>query len=450
MSELSPPKKQILRQVMDAAPDRVLRSLTQALSSAAAYDPALAEVRAIVESEIQDRRVRNAVLCSVAPICRPPAEGRIGLPQQAIAQLWKALRRDRHGEVEEAAALLSEWREDDGPALVFDRLCAYAADALESGDNPSFQAVAATCERARPGLTTSLITCLRLSPIARRSIVRLPDWIGRMTSDKAAELRLAYRDVCAIAPDAGPVYFDILAAQLPEPWHILRIVSGVMDRPAEAYLSGSELGPIGESLLDTIDTALAAVSAFGAGGTPLEAKQTARAIERAVHQIGELEATVTLNPVGLWGKRAAAQKKGLALKVEAHLRSLEDLIAKALPLQTIRLGPRTLKGVPRLSSDPEPLLVARAHTLLVFCHEVRNSASMGGFGSTRAKVLEAINERMDQYVEDLLDHLRAELESDAEDTHDRARAYLDVVADFSALSKDEKAAQIVRRRAAAA
>ena len=96
------------------------------------------------------------------------------------------------------------------------------------------------------------------------------------------------------------------------------------------------------------------------------------------------------------------------------------------------------------------MLVARAQTLLVFCHEVRNSAPMGGFGSTRAKVLETINERMDQYVEDLLDHLRTELEPGEEDTHDRARAYLEVVADFSALSKDEKAAQIVRRRAAAA
>ena len=450
MSELSPPKKQILRQIMDAAPDKVLRSLSQALSSAGAYDPALAEVRAIVETEIQDRRVRNTVLCSVAPICRPASQGRIGLPQQAIAQLWNALRLDRHAEVQEASALLSEWREDEAPALVYDQLCAYAADALERGDNPNFQAVAATCERAKPGLTAALVTCLRLSPIARRSILRLPDWIGRMTSDKAAELRLAYKDVCAIAADAGPVFFDILAAQLPEPWHILKIVSGIMDRPAEAYLSGSELGPIAEGLLDEIDGALAAVNAFGAGGTPLEAKQTARAIDRAVHQISEMEAAVTLNPSGPWGKRVMGQKKSLALKVEAHLRSLEDLIAKALPLQTIRLGPRTLKGVPRLSGDPEPLLVARAQTLLVFCHEVRNSAPMGGFGSTRAKVLETINERMDQYVEDLLDHLRTELEPGEEDTHDRARAYLEVVADFSALSKDEKAAQIVRRRAAAA
>ena len=450
MSELSPPKKQILRQVMDAAPDKVLRSLMQALSPAVAFDPALAEVRAIVETEIYDRRVRNAVLCSVAPISRAPAPGRIGIPQPAVAQLWKALRQDRRAEVDEAAALLSEWREDDTPALVYDQLCAHAAQALEAGDNPHFQPVAEICERAQPGLTASLITCLRLSPIARRSILRLPDWIGRMTSDKAAELRLAYRDVCAIAPDAGPVFFDILAAQLPEPWHILKIVSGIMDRPAEAYLSGSELGPIAETLLDEIDAALATVSAFGAGGTPLEAKQTARAIDRAVHQIGELEATVTLNPAGPWGKRVAGQKKALALKVEAHLRSLEDLMAKTLPLQTVRLGPRAMKGVPRLNSDPEPLLVARTQTLLVFCHEVRTSAPMGGFGSTRTKVLEAINERMDQYVEDLLDHLRAEPEPDAEDTHERARAFLEVIAEFNALSKDEKAAQIVRRRAAAA
>jgi hypothetical protein len=136
--------------------------------------------------------------------------------------------------------------------------------------------------------------------------------------------------------------------------------------------------------------------------------------------------------------------------VEAQLRSLEDLVAKALPLQPVRIGPRSSRGMPRLSADPEPLVVAKAMTLLHFASEVRTSASAGGFASTRTKALENVCARIDSYVEDLLEHLRGGGEDATEEENDRAHAYLEILADFSGLARDDRAAQIVRRRAAAA
>ena len=68
----------------------------------------------------------------------------------------------------------------------------------------------------------------------------------------------------------------------------------------------------------------------------------------------------------------------------------------------------------------------------------------------RTRVLESIFSNMDQYVEDLLEQLRSDEEPGTQIQHHRARAYLEVVAGFNALARDEKAAQIVRRRAAAA
>lgn len=450
MGEISSAKLDILRRVVEAAPDAVVRGLAQAFSSDGPYDAALAAVRALLDNEIQDRRVRNTVLIAVAPLCRPAIDDRLTFPSRALSLMWRGLKHELPSECDQAAALLAEWREDDGPAMVFDLLCTHAGEALQSAAAGAFADAAMACESLRPGLAATLSACLELSPIARRSIARLPDWLGRMTGEKSAELRLAYRDVCAVSDDAGPLFFEILAAHLTEPWHILRIISGVMERPAEAYLAGSELSPMADRLFADIDEQLAVVTRFGPHSTPAEARQAAQAIDRAVHQIAEIEQCITLSPAGPWGRRVAAQKKSLALKVEGHLRSMEELVSKALPLHTVRIGPRTLKGVPRLSTEPEPLLVARATTLLVFANEVRPSAAVGGFASTRSKVMETVCARMDQYIEDLLDHLRAELEPDAEDDHDRARAYLEVVADFSALARDEKAAQIVRRRAAAA
>jgi hypothetical protein len=112
----------------------------------------------------------------------------------------------------------------------------------------------------------------------------------------------------------------------------------------------------------------------------------------------------------------------------------------------VRLGPRTLKGVPQLAHDPDPELVERAATLLSFAGELRSSAAAGGFAASRAKVLESVENRIDSYVEDVLADLHA---ADGVDT-DRARAFLEVAAELCGLARDERAAQIVRRRAAAA
>jgi hypothetical protein len=96
-------------------------------------------------------------------------------------------------------------------------------------------------------------------------------------------------------------------------------------------------------------------------------------------------------------------------------------------------------------------MAERATTLLVFLHEIRSSANTGGFASARAKAVEILEARLDSYVEDLLDHLRHD-EAPKKDPVDsaRARAFLEVAAQLSGEARDEKAAQLVRRRAAAA
>ena len=63
------------------------------------------------------------------------------------------------------------------------------------------------------------------------------------------------------------------------------------------------------------------------------------------------------------------------------------------------------------------------------------------------RAAEDVQVRLDAYVEDLLEKLRA---AEEEDNLDRVRTFLDVAAEFMGLASDDKAAQIVRRRVAAA
>jgi hypothetical protein len=87
----------------------------------------------------------------------------------------------------------------------------------------------------------------------------------------------------------------------------------------------------------------------------------------------------------------------------------------------------------------------RAECLLTFFERSRATANQAGYGSVRTKAGERLDARLELYVEDLLDLLRGD---DVQQV-DRVRAYLDAAATLIGVARGDKAAQIVRRRAAA-
>jgi len=123
----------------------------------------------------------------------------------------------------------------------------------------------------------------------------------------------------------------------------------------------------------------------------------------------------------------------------------EKAVGTALPTVPTRVF-KMLKNLPKLSGPPDEKAIVRARTLLTFAQECRSSASHGGFASVRAKLLDSLGETLDHYVEEVLDHMRT---GDVE-SMEVALAYLAVAADFNVLIRDDKAGEVVRRRAAAA
>ena len=286
---------------------------------------------------------------------------------------------------------------------------------------------------------------LDLCPIARAALARLPDWIVRMSDERAAAARLAYKDAVALADDAGPQYFEILFAHLAEPWQVLRVMSAIMDHPGDKYAAASELARFGDYILADIDKRLAAFKAFDPNEGAGAGTAAGEALQVASMEIWEFENSIELSRDGPWGGRVNQQKKLLAQLAEGRLEQIDKALDAALPQRMVRLG-RGLRGLPNLRSDPDGAALRRAEGLLAFFDQSRSSAAQSGYGSARAKAAEKLEERLDQYVEDLLEMLRAE----QVDSVERVHAYLEVTAELMGLARGEKAAQIVRRRAAAA
>ena len=446
MSGLSDRKIEIVRHLVESAPDKIVGGLQNALA-AASGDSVLAGVRRLVESEVSDRRLRNAVLAPIAPLCVtcPAGPDQISFPPRVLALIWRGLKETCPAAVLKAERTLTDYRADETSTEPFDILAAAAVEALRERQQRDFAAAADLADASRENGAELLISCLALSPIIREATLRLPEWISRTTDERAAAARLAYKDAVAISDDAGPRFFTMLAAQLAEPWTILRIISAVMDRPTEHYLAASEFSIFAERLMDEIDKNLTKVAQLDLSGGPQAGRDAGAVVELITLQIAEIENSVELTKEGGWGGRVQKQKKGLAGVVEGRLRECDKIIGQALPSHSVRIA-RMMKSLPRLTVEPDGKAVIRAITLLTFLESVRSSANYGGFASTRTKVVEKVGETIDDYVEEVLALLR---EGEAPDP-EVARVFLGVAADCSTLLRDARAGDVIRRRATAA
>jgi hypothetical protein len=445
MAAISERKIEIVRQLVEAAPDRVVGGLQAALAETT-DDSALAGVRRLVEVEARDRRLRNGILQPIVPMCVGDGRGlgRLVFPARALACIWRGLKVISPDGVADAAVALVDYRPGESPTDPFDALVRLAADALRNRQTRDFEQAADVCDEARPGGADLFALCLDLAPVVRRTIPKLPDWTAHFGDETSASARLAYKDAVAIADDAGPRFFELLSAQLPYPWMVLRVISAVMDKPTERYLADSEMAVFGERVMREIDEALKAIAHLDLEAGPEAGRAAGKRVELITFQISEMETCIDLSREHGWGHDIVKFKKSLAAVVESHLRNAEKFAAAALPMQMMKIA-RVRRNVPKLNAMPDPLATRRAITLLTFVQEVRSSANYGGFAAARGKLLEKLGDMLDTYVEEVLDHLRT---GDVEDEA-VGYAYLEIAAEVALLARDEKASELVRRRAAA-
>lgn len=442
MGELSEARLGAVRRIIELAPDRAVRGLEMALAHGARGDKSLGLVQDMVSAEMLDRRVRSAVLAPLMPLCMAPLHDlpRLSFPYSAPSLTWRGLKQADPQTAGQALRTGMHLRGDEEFPPVFDELAARAATGLRIGED-AFQPLRELL-LARGSETLEQYTrAVELVPLARRAMRRLPTWVRTLSGEYAASIRLAFRDAVEVNEDAGPVFLEILFGQLEEPYQILRLISLVMEKPGDRYLASSELASFGERLLADLERRVEEVRRFDSsrgleGGVAL-----AGAVMTSTSIINEFEQWLEIKKEGPWGSRLAGLRRTLASSVEARLKEAETAVATALPTS----GMRGHRGPAKLDADPDPAAVVRAQALLAFLNESRASAAYGGFGAVRTKVVEALDARIDQYAEELLELLHAGAQP-----AERLREYLALAAEFLGLVRDPKAADIVRRRTAVA
>jgi hypothetical protein len=448
MGQLSESQIATVRALLTVAPDGAVRDLEATLASGSERHGTMRAIHTIIAAEALDRRARNAVLRPIVPLCTSTSRtlGGITFPAAGLRGVWKGLKQAGGANLALALAAADQRYLETPPEEVYDDLCTEAAAGLRARANEAYAAAAEALEQASSGGAELFAAYLDVTPVARAALDRMHEWLGRLNDERIAAARVAFRDATAIAEDAGPRLLEILYAHLEEPWAVLRLISAVMQRPGDRFVASTELAVFGDRLLDDIDAHLKRVAAFDADRGRAGGLVAGQSVRTAALEIHEFDESMDLAPEGPWGSRLTRQRRTLVQAVEGRLKAVESEMAAALPLQSAGNRRSGLHGQPRLTADPDPRQVQRAMAFLSFMVDVRGAGERLGFGALWGRTTEQVQGRLDTYVEDLLEKLRA----GEGDNLDRVRAYLDVAAEFMGVMSDERAAQIVRRRMAAA
>lgn len=432
----------LLTGLVKSLPQSSLRSLELALGLT--KDEALVQVRDLVSVELEFRYTKEAVFAPYMPLFSTRADGlnAVEFPLWLLDNVWRALETHEPELYAQSRYALRGLRAEDPTPVVFFRLVTSAAAICRQYPDELLPRKPAKGDREE---IAEFANFLDLHRILRTTLAKLPEFMGRIDAEKAAALRLMFKDACEFSEEGGNRFMETLFANLDDATQIIKFVATVSDRPSDRFLAESELADFGERFLEAIEEGLAELKAFMTGQG--KAGELAGAGDRIAASLGQLQSFahyIELSRDGPWGKRVAEAHKTIAELVEAQLKGAERVFEDVLVMKSERIYGRVKKDVPRMDRFPKQETIDRAHNTGAFIREVRNTANAGGFASLHAKTVLALETILDSYFEALLDIANGEDRIDAE----QVMTYFELVTDLMQALCGEEKAIVARRRVA--
>ena len=439
MSGLSVAHRAALAALIEQSSDSTLVKLS---SAAVALPGARAqELAAMLADETLDRKRRRLVMAPLLPMFHPRADGieAMTFPPAVLPRMWKA------GSTREPALLPRLDTEGVDATAVSDRICLAAAAAVR--DRPDIiWPPGLEPERRERGLT-DLAACLDLAHLARRGLPSIEVWLKRPDGDQIAELRLLIKDCAEIHVDGAQRVLEMLFSHLEDAVLILRIITqSSCSSGREGFLSASELAGFVERLIAGVDARVDRIGAFRPGSDLAIVDPVIEDLTGCANVLNELDVTLTLNPLSVWGKSVRDARVSIAGQLSAFLRAADRAVDKALPLERVQISGRMTRKAPQLTAPVQGETVQAVRNLLKLVGAVRGPASIFGAESDRKKLVESLTDRLTDYADQALTAV-----NDGEAPDDvNALRLVELAARCLDLIDARDAARTVRRRAAVA
>ena len=356
------------------------------------------------------------------------------------------------------------------PALYQDH-CTRLSDAILANDNPKMRQIAGELHAAGAAAISRALSGAPVGSPRREEIAKLlggedavadaediafvleaaPEILDlreqfvspvrELDSELLGELRKQYELVSEHMPDSGRYLVVVAMSRLAKPWQILRAGAVLSKRMDDSLLSKTDLGLIGDILFGELDNDAAYFSEINSKTFDPE-----QALFRLVG-FARLSQGIT-NELGImkdgpWGQRLMKARKQASAALENLLEHLPDQIAAAMPLKSTGAYGSRRSLRPDLMHDPDPKVLARATNVATFMRESRPISGDAAFSAAHADSYDMVLDALNSYRGGLLSELR---NCDDREKLSRARAYLDLTVELTAILVSEGEAQIFRRR----
>lgn len=433
----------LLKGLVRSLPASSLRSLDVALGLT--NDEPLALVHAMISSELERRYIFEVVFQPFLRLFEPRSDGlkSVQFPHRFLLSLWNAIETREPDLYREAFGLVRGLRADDPTPVAFFRLVKTGIDLCQ--ETP--QTIAGSDDAAAAADVTELGRYLELHRIIRQTLARMSDFLGRIDAEKAAALRVMFKDAAELDASSGYRYLELVFANIDDASQIIKIMATLADRPKDRFLAESEMASFGERLLDQIEARVKELKLFmGNRHKPCEDLSQASAhIAQALGQLHAFEQYIELSRDGPWGKRVAAAHKEIAGMVEQVLNGAEKELLQVLPMRSERIHGRMKREVPDLDLTIDEARMTQVRHTLAFIRDARQVATAGGFTTLHTRIVQTLETRMDEWFGLLLSDANS---GDLTD-RDRANEAFERVTDLMGLLCGDEKAKTARRRVAA-
>jgi len=419
-------------------PVRALLSLERALGLT--EDAALGEVHDMVSMELENHDIKAMIFRPYMAMFEPRDDGLAGvrLPNWLLDRLWKAL--ETH-----EAPLFARLQADIRGYSQSDPLPPVFGDVIEAGARRLRQQPETVLpegyDAEDQAQMADFAAYLDIYATAREAVRRMPEWLGRLTAEKAVAIRIMFKDAGRLVEDGGLRWLEVVYANLDDGADIMAFVGIASDRASDRFLSQSELAVFGTRLLEAADMAQRRMVALMR--TPEGLAEAAEMLLQALHLTQAMEDAIELTKDGVWGQAVARIRQSVAGQVEAQIGRVQEAIERAFPQTTVRHYGRVVGTVPVVEAPLEKTL-AEALALCSFCNHIRSGAAQGGYVLRLTQALEGGEAYVSAYLEALL-----EVRSQADDGQKTVMAgQFEALIRLSEILCGPKKAQLARRRVA--
>jgi len=245
---------------------------------------------------------------------------------------------------------------------------------------------------------------LGISPEISELKELIPKPLPAMTDHVLWTLRAIYDRLVTTRADAAPYVAVIAMNRLERPWEALRLPLMIARQTHDTLISSTDMGLVGELLLDDLDTHAAAIRSVR---QPLfDPDDLAEHLLKFALLSNGLVKEVEMRRDGRWGRRLMAERSAVAEIMESMTKRSPREILAALP--TLKAGsyaggPR----VPDLSRAPDSEKHDRALRYARLITRCRPIAAAAAFGAALTQADDEIATALQRYCEDLTRELRA-------------------------------------------